>query len=121
MSIACTLRFWAVVGRLQQQQQQQQQQRLPTACPPFTGQERPTTAPAAAAEVAAAANDAVVHMCLPVCLPVQVVVAALGIVICYADRSNMSTAILPMSEAFGWDKVCDQGGGLCWQHCCSGK
>lgn len=33
------------------------------------------------------------------------VVAALGIVICYADRSNMSTAILPMAEAFHWDKV----------------
>lgn len=35
----------------------------------------------------------------------QVVLAALGIVICYADRSNMSTAILPMSAALGWDKV----------------
>lgn len=35
----------------------------------------------------------------------QVTVAALGIVICYADRSNMSTAILPMAEAFHWDKV----------------
>jgi ACS family sodium-dependent inorganic phosphate cotransporter len=29
----------------------------------------------------------------------------LGIVICYADRSNMSTAILPMAEAFHWDKA----------------
>jgi ACS family sodium-dependent inorganic phosphate cotransporter len=29
---------------------------------------------------------------------------ALSVVICYADRSNISTAILPMSEAFGWDK-----------------
>lgn len=40
---------------------------------------------------------------------VQVLVAALGIVICYADRSNMSTAILPMSEAYHWDKVGSTG------------
>jgi ACS family sodium-dependent inorganic phosphate cotransporter len=32
-------------------------------------------------------------------------VAAIGIVICYADRSNMSTAILPMAETYNWDKV----------------
>lgn len=35
----------------------------------------------------------------------QVVVAAVGIVICYADRSNMSTAILSMAETYHWDKV----------------
>ncbi|WIA14336.1 hypothetical protein OEZ85_002865 [Tetradesmus obliquus] len=34
-----------------------------------------------------------------------VTVAAIGIVICYADRSNMSTAILPMAEAYHWDKA----------------
>ncbi|KAF8063765.1 PHT4 [Scenedesmus sp. PABB004] len=34
-----------------------------------------------------------------------VLVAAAGVVICYADRSNMSTAILPMAEAFNWDKA----------------
>lgn len=39
-------------------------------------------------------------------LLLQVTVAAVGIVICYADRSNMSTAILPMAEAYHWDKVC---------------
>jgi hypothetical protein len=36
---------------------------------------------------------------------VIVTLAALGIVICYADRSNMSTAIIPMSQDFGWDKA----------------
>lgn len=25
--------------------------------------------------------------------------------ICYADRSNMSTAIIPMSQDLGWDKA----------------
>jgi hypothetical protein len=30
---------------------------------------------------------------------------AVSVVICYADRSNISTAILPMAEQFGWDKV----------------
>lgn len=45
------------------------------------------------------------------CGAVQVLVAALGIVICYADRSNMSTAILPMSEAYHWDKVGAAGPG----------
>lgn len=30
---------------------------------------------------------------------------AISVVICYADRSNISTAILPMAESFGWDKV----------------
>ena len=30
---------------------------------------------------------------------------ALSVVICYADRSNISTAILPMAASFGWDKV----------------
>ncbi len=30
---------------------------------------------------------------------------ALSVVICYADRSNISTAILPMAESFGWDKT----------------
>jgi len=34
-----------------------------------------------------------------------VALCAASVVICYADRSNMSTAILPMSEQFGWDKV----------------
>jgi hypothetical protein len=34
-----------------------------------------------------------------------VALAALGIVICYADRSNMSTAIIPMAADFGWDKA----------------
>ena len=37
--------------------------------------------------------------------PLLVGLCALSVVICYADRSNISTAILPMSEAFGWDKV----------------
>jgi hypothetical protein len=36
---------------------------------------------------------------------VVVGLAALGIVICYADRSNMSTAIIPMSQDLGWDKA----------------
>jgi ACS family sodium-dependent inorganic phosphate cotransporter len=35
----------------------------------------------------------------------QVALAAAGIVICYADRSNMSTAIIPMSQDLGWDKA----------------
>lgn len=30
---------------------------------------------------------------------------ALSVVICYADRSNISTAVLPMAEQFGWDKA----------------
>ncbi|KAK9828817.1 hypothetical protein WJX72_002260 [[Myrmecia] bisecta] len=36
----------------------------------------------------------------------QVLVAMVtaSVVICYADRSNISTAILPMSEQYGWDK-----------------
>ena len=34
-----------------------------------------------------------------------VALTALSVVICYADRSNLSTAILPMSLEFGWDKV----------------
>lgn len=35
---------------------------------------------------------------LPCCDRVQVALAALSVVICYADRSNISTAIIPMSE-----------------------
>lgn len=35
----------------------------------------------------------------------QVALCTLGIVICYADRSNISTAVLPMAQQFGWDKV----------------
>lgn len=34
--------------------------------------------------------------------PAQVALAAISVVICYADRSNISTAILPMSEQYGW-------------------
>jgi hypothetical protein len=34
-----------------------------------------------------------------------VALCTLGIVICYADRSNISTAVLPMAQEFGWDKV----------------
>eukprot|EP00200_Dunaliella_tertiolecta_P010630 CAMPEP_0202374722 /NCGR_PEP_ID=MMETSP1127-20130417/5492_1 /ASSEMBLY_ACC=CAM_ASM_000462 /TAXON_ID=3047 /ORGANISM="Dunaliella tertiolecta, Strain CCMP1320" /LENGTH=767 /DNA_ID=CAMNT_0048971947 /DNA_START=858 /DNA_END=3162 /DNA_ORIENTATION=+ len=34
-----------------------------------------------------------------------VALCALSVVICYADRSNMSTAILPMAEQFGWEKA----------------
>jgi ACS family sodium-dependent inorganic phosphate cotransporter len=34
-----------------------------------------------------------------------VALCALSVVICYADRSNISTAILPMAEHFGWDKA----------------
>lgn len=29
--------------------------------------------------------------------------AALSVVICYADRSNISTAIIPMAQQYGWD------------------
>lgn len=32
----------------------------------------------------------------------QVALAAISVVICYADRSNISTAIIPMSEQYGW-------------------
>lgn len=34
-----------------------------------------------------------------------VALSALGIVICYADRTNLSTAVLPMAKQFGWDKA----------------
>ncbi|KXZ55720.1 hypothetical protein GPECTOR_2g1270 [Gonium pectorale] len=34
-----------------------------------------------------------------------VALCTLGIVICYADRSNISTAVLPMAQQFGWDKA----------------
>lgn len=34
-----------------------------------------------------------------------VALATMSMVICYADRSNMSTAILPMAQTFGWDKA----------------
>lgn len=34
-----------------------------------------------------------------------VALCTLSIVICYADRSNISTAVLPMAEQFGWDKA----------------
>jgi ACS family sodium-dependent inorganic phosphate cotransporter len=37
------------------------------------------------------------------------VLAALAIFVCYADRSNISTAIIPMSKEFGWDKVAEGG------------
>jgi hypothetical protein len=40
-----------------------------------------------------------------ICILLQVALTAVAIVICYADRSNMSTAILPMAQHFGWDKV----------------
>jgi len=33
-----------------------------------------------------------------------VFLCSVGIMICYADRSNISTAILPMADQFGWDK-----------------
>ena len=29
--------------------------------------------------------------------------AAVSVAICYADRSNISTAIIPMAEQFQWD------------------
>lgn len=32
-----------------------------------------------------------------------VALAAISVLICYADRSNISTAIIPMSEQYGWD------------------
>jgi MFS family permease len=35
--------------------------------------------------------------------------AAAAIFICYADRSNISTAIIPMAAQFGWDKVAEGG------------
>lgn len=35
--------------------------------------------------------------------------AALAIFICYADRSNISTAIIPMAKQFSWDKVAEGG------------
>jgi len=35
----------------------------------------------------------------------MVTLCALSVVLCYADRSNISIAILPMGEAFGWDKT----------------
>lgn len=34
----------------------------------------------------------------------QVALAAVSVVICYADRSNISTAIIPMAEQYGWGK-----------------
>lgn len=34
-----------------------------------------------------------------------VALCALSVVICYADRSNISTAIVPMAAQFGWDKA----------------
>ncbi|GFH31223.1 MFS domain-containing protein, partial [Haematococcus lacustris] len=34
-----------------------------------------------------------------------VALCAVSVVICYADRSNISTAVLPMAEHFGWDKA----------------
>jgi hypothetical protein len=34
-----------------------------------------------------------------------VALCAISVVICYADRSNISTAVLPMAEQFNWDKV----------------
>ncbi|KAG2453915.1 hypothetical protein HYH02_002118 [Chlamydomonas schloesseri] len=37
--------------------------------------------------------------------PWLVALCTLGIVICYADRSNISTAVLPMAQQFGWDKA----------------
>ena len=39
------------------------------------------------------------------------VLTAVAIFICYADRSNISTAIIPMAQQYGWDKVA-QGGVL---------
>ena len=36
--------------------------------------------------------------------------AAVAIFVCYADRSNISTAIIPMAKDFGWDKI--QSGGV---------
>lgn len=36
--------------------------------------------------------------------------AAVAIFVCYADRSNISTAIIPMAKDFGWDKI--QTGGV---------
>ncbi len=36
---------------------------------------------------------------------VMVALATASVVICYADRSNISTAILPMAEHFHWDKA----------------
>ena len=33
----------------------------------------------------------------------QVVLAALSVLICYADRSNISTAIISMADEYGWD------------------
>lgn len=40
--------------------------------------------------------------------------AALSVVICYADRSNISTAIIPMSEQVRGAAVC------CWElRCCT--
>jgi ACS family sodium-dependent inorganic phosphate cotransporter len=35
--------------------------------------------------------------------PWVVALSAISVVICYADRSNISTAIIPMSEQFGWE------------------
>ena len=35
--------------------------------------------------------------------------AAAAIFVCYADRSNISTAIIPMAKAFSWDKVAEGG------------
>ena len=35
--------------------------------------------------------------------------AAAAIFVCYADRSNISTAIIPMARQFGWDKIREGG------------
>jgi len=43
-----------------------------------------------------------------------VTLAALSVVICYADRTNISTAILPMSKELNWDKVRGKTVGGVW-------
>ena len=40
---------------------------------------------------------------------VLVLLAAAAIFVCYADRSNISTAIIPMAHQFGWDKIREGG------------
>lgn len=61
---------------------------------------RPCTNSSGTAAPAATAAAAVPSSALTL-----VLLCASCVALCYMDRSNMSTAILPMSQSFGWDKV----------------
>jgi ACS family sodium-dependent inorganic phosphate cotransporter len=68
-----------------------------------------TLAVPAAAEAAPAATPAAAPAAAPVAKKnrdwVKVVgVCAFAAMLCYLDRTNISTAIVPMAEQFGWNK-----------------